>query len=197
MTSGYYDPYPTAQLTRPLVLIGHPGSDIAATGHDLAGRTGLPLNDIARLVEAHAGRSLLRVLSEDGEGVLSELEEGRLHSALERRPCGIVVLSSGAVSRTGAERWLPGLARLVAVHRPVPELLRRMRQSWASSPASSELAAGPPKDVAELETLLAPWQSTLTAAHVQIEAGKRHASRIAEEIRDREAGVTLHPMAAP
>lgn len=193
MTDGYYDPYPTAQLTRPLVLVGHPGSDVAAIGHDLAGRTGLPLNDLARSVEARVGRSLLRILTEDGAGVLAEFEEGRLHAALERRPCGVVVISSGAIMRTGAERWLPGLARIIAVQRPRAELLRRMRKSWKSSPASSELTAGPPKEVSELDALLAPWEAALAVGHVQLSAADRHASRVAEEIRDRETGVTLIP----
>lgn len=197
MTDGYYDPYPTVQLTKPLVLVGHPGSDVAAIGHDLAGRTGLPLNDVARLVEARAGRSLLRILTEEGTGALAEIEEGRLHAALERRPCGVVVISSGAVLRTGAERWLPGLARLIAVRRPGPELLRRMQTSWDASPRSSELPGGPPQLGPELDAMLTAWEAALAVAHVKLDAANRHSSRIAEEIRDLETGVTLYPVRPP
>jgi shikimate kinase len=191
VSDGYYEPHPTVRLAGPLVLVGHPGSDVGSIGHDLCARTGLPFNDVARSVEARAGRSLLRILSEDGAGVLAELEEGRLHAALERLPCGVVVVSSGAVARSGGERWLAGAARMIAVRRPIPELLRRMRRTWAVSPGSSELAAGPPADVAGLEALLAPWQAALAAAHVQLEAGERHSSRVAEDIRRHETGVSL------
>jgi shikimate kinase len=191
MSDDYYEHHPTARLHEPLVLLGHPGSDVASIARDLSARTGLPFNEVARAVEARAGRSLLRIHRENGVGALAELEEQQLHAALDRRPCGVVAVSSSAVAHSGAERWLSGVSRVIAVHRPTPELLRRHRRSWESTPGSSEFTTGPPEDEAELEALLAPWKDALAAAHVQLDAGDRHAARVAEDILRHETGGSL------
>jgi len=183
MGAGYYDPHPLLLLEEPLALVGHPGSGIAQTGRMISGRTGLPFNDIARTVEAMAGRSLARVVMESGIESLRKKEIEALLQALARRPCGVIVLESGSFERADFGRWLQERCRVVHVRRPAAVLLARIRQGIEHHPGSfPDFLVATPNSEEELAAHWAPRDSQLDSIEVCLEAGDEHPHRIAEHI---------------
>ena len=57
---GYYDPYPTHQLEKPLCLVGFMGSEIHMVGYFLSSMTGLPFIELDKWIEHE------QKVSEDG-----------------------------------------------------------------------------------------------------------------------------------
>lgn len=183
MSGGYYDPHPLVSLSVPLVLVGHPGSGVAPIGRGVAARTGLPFNDVARSAEASAGCSRSQLVVEHGIGALRRAETRALARAIRRRPCGVVVLSSGALEEADARRWLAADTRTVYVRRPLPVLLDGVRRTLARAPGSlPEFLMGAPEDPDSLGSYLAPREALLASFDAVVEAGDRTAVAVAGEI---------------
>jgi len=183
MSDDYYAPHPRLQLERPLVLVGHPGAGVQAVGRVLAGRTGLAFNDVARAVEARAGRSRARVLVEDGLPALRGREEEALRRALERRPCGVVTVESGPFEDAALRLHAKAAGRVLWLRRPPEVLLARMKRAVAESPGSlPEFLVALPARVEDLVEHLAGREAALRESDAIFEAGDLHASTIAAEI---------------
>jgi shikimate kinase len=179
----YYDPYPTLSLDQPLVLAGHPGSGVDRIGRMIAGRTGLPFNDVERASESRAGRSRARIVVEEGLGALRALEEAALLQAVERTPFGVVVMETGLLEDAARCAWLQARCAVVYVRRPDAALLERIRRQVARSPGSlPEFLLGAPRRVEELKTYLAPREHALREIEIVLDAGDRHTTRIASDI---------------
>ncbi len=183
MSEGYYEPHARIALEEPLVLVGHPGSGVAHAARAISGRTGLPFNDVQRSAEARAGQSLARIAVERGIEALRGYELEALRRALRRRPCGIVATSSGPFEHDDVRAWILQAGRVLYVRRPVEVLLARIQLQLEASPGSlAEFVVGAPTRAEDLERHLAGRELALQDAHAVLEAGDRHASRLADEI---------------
>jgi shikimate kinase len=183
MTEDYYAPHPRISISRPLVLIGHPGTGIDAVGRAVTGRTGLPLNQISRSVEARAGRSCARILVENGMATLRRLEAVALEQALRRRPYGIITLNSAALEDEDTRSATKSTAELLWIRRPANVLLTRIRKAVTESPGSvPEFVIAMPSRVDELEAHLASREEGLREVAGILEAGDLHAFEVADHI---------------
>jgi shikimate kinase len=182
--SGYYDPHPLVVLTRPLTLVGHPGSGVAQVAHALTAQTGLPLNDVDRLVESMAGRSLARLWREQGRAAVRSLELEVLRRALARKPPGVIALRSESLVDERARTLVRELSCVVVLLRP-PEVLRRRLVDRFE-------AVREVPDPDAFERILAEREPVVRDAEVRLDAGDRHPQRIADELQaslDRIVGV--------
>lgn len=183
MSEGYYEPHARIALGRPLVLLGHPGSGVSAVARVLCGRTGLPLNHVARLVEARAGRSRGQIAVEDGAEGLRGLESEVLREAIARMPAGVVATDSACLLFEADRAWVRSRALLVYLQRPADFLFRRIRSEVAADPGSQpDFVFAIPESVEELAEHLAPHEVALSAAHVILDAGERHPIALADEV---------------
>jgi shikimate kinase len=183
MTDDYYAPQPRLLISRPLVLVGHPGAGVDPIGRVVAGRTGLPLNQISRSLEARAGRSSARILVESGINALRQLEAAAREQALRRHPFGIITLDSGALEDDDARDATQSAADVLWIRRPTEVLLARIRRSVAEAPGSiPEFVIAMPSLAAELETHLAAREAALRKVAVVLDAGELHATEVANDI---------------
>ena len=193
MTEGYYDPHPSLLLAQPLVLVGHPGSGVAAVARMISGRTGLPFNDVERAAESMAGASRSRLLLERGLEALRRVEQEALERAVRRRPCGVVAMESGLLESESHRAWLEEQARIVYLRRDVETLLVRIREQLDQTPGSlPEFLAGPPRQASDLQQHLAAREAALSRIETIVDGGDDHPSTIAAQILsalDRLVGV--------
>jgi len=183
MPHGYYEPHPLVALDRPLVLVGHPGSGVDQVGRVIAGRTGLPFNDIERSAESMAGRSRSQILLEEGIEKLRELEGAALLAAIHREPFGIVVMESGLLEDPIWKEQLRDDCSVVYVRRPSAALLARIQRQVERAPGSlPEFLVGAPRQVEELRAYLGPRESALRDIDIIFDAQEGQATLVASEI---------------
>ncbi|MDJ0847285.1 MAG: shikimate kinase [Myxococcota bacterium] len=199
---GYYDPHPRFYLERSVLLVGHPGSGVAAVGHDLAARTGLPHTEIARWCEADAGMSLARIAVEAGVPELRRLEARALDRSLARRPYGFISVGSGALEPGQIRSRVSEACCVVFVSHPSAALLERLRLERARAPGGlAEFALGIPGSVEVLDRWIEGRRAVEADAEVLLEGGGRHPCRVAADLLDSLgslAGSTPAPLhAAP
>ena len=189
---GYYDPYPRFFLERTLVLVGHPGSGVAQVAHDLAGRTGLPHSEVDRWCEAEAGMVRGRIGRSEGLAGLRRREARALARALDRRPHGFVSVGAGCLLDDRVLEDALQRACVVFVRRPAAWLLGRIHsQALRVALGVPEFPDGPPASVEDVQAFLAQHAVVEAEAHVLLDGGERHPSRLAEDLRgslDRLAG---------
>lgn len=182
MSQDYYSPHPTLRLGEPLLLGGQVGSGVAAIARAMTARTGLPFSEVDRMVENSAGQSLARLLEARGLARLAEECLVALQRALSRRPCGIVVLGSGAL-RPGDLLPFLGLARFVYVERPADVLLRRIRGQLEKTPGSLfQFQLAVPETAAELGPILTAQEPALRSAHITVQAEDQHPNQVASQL---------------
>jgi len=179
----YYDPHPGFLLERSILLAGHPGSGTPAIARDLAARTGLPFTEVERWTEAEAGCSRARILIDTGSDALRDLDARALERALARRPHGFISAESYGLEARECLELAAEACCVLFVSRPPEELLARIRQRLARAPGSLvEFLAGPPDSPAALQAWLERRRHAEAVAHARIDAGSRHASRIADDV---------------
>ncbi|WP_035758504.1 shikimate kinase [Granulicoccus phenolivorans] len=96
-----YDP------TRPLVLVGSPGSGKTTIAALLAERLGLPVRDIDAEIEAAQGREISDIFAVDGEAAFRELERAATDAALAG-DAAVLSLGGGAILAEETRRALAG-----------------------------------------------------------------------------------------
>lgn len=181
--NGYYDPFPTMVLSRPLLIGGHLGSGTRLIGRSLCARTGLPFVDIDRKIEHEAGLSLAQIAAADGRRRIESWAESMLDRFARQRPWSVIVLDR-AWPRRDLQRLLSDRVDFVHVLRAQEYLLDRMRKELYGP--ANWLLQGEPKEICDpgrwpdtLDAWLARRAPLLDFASVLLDAERLHPHRVA------------------
>jgi 3-dehydroquinate synthase len=133
-----------------LFIYGPPGSGKSSLGQLLAQGLGLSFYDLDGEIEAHSGRSIPRIFSEEGESSFRQRERVELDRLIKAEENCIIALGGGALT-DAATRLMVENSGPVLLLGAAPEILHRRLQSDPAHPRP--LLAG---DTArQLESLLA------------------------------------------
>ncbi|NNL86452.1 MAG: hypothetical protein HKP27_12405 [Myxococcales bacterium] len=161
---------------------GQVGSDVARVGRAMAARTGLRFTEIDRVVENGVGQSLAQLLRTRGPDALTEASLTALGRALGRRPCGIIILGSAALSTADMADLTPR-ARFVYLMRPRKVLFDRVCAQLSAIPGSLfQFQLATPTREEDLDPLLAAREGALRQSQTTVDAGDRHPNEIATAI---------------
>lgn len=127
---GYYDYTPLASLGKHLVIAGYIGEETRLIGYQLASLTGLPVTDLDRKVEHHAGKSVWELIWSEGEGRYRNLEQEHLRGLLAARPFSILTLGDGALIAAENRRLVAG-CHLVALDLDLANCYWRLKSGVA------------------------------------------------------------------
>ena len=155
MDDDYYAPHATTTLAQPLVLIGGHGSGASQVAQAVCARTGLPFDDIDRVIEHMAGCSLAALSLRPAAGRHVELLRTALDQALRRRPCPVIALGPDGLRDPACRRRIAGAATLVYLYADAVVLARRAsaqlrEQPTRYYPALVDAGAATPARLAEL-----------------------------------------------
>ena len=191
--SGYYDHGPRCILSRPVVILGFPGSGARRVVRSMAGLTGLPFNDVERLAEGKRGCSRWQTTQRDGFEAVCSSEEEALWQSLRRRPAGLIAAPASLFSNERVCRKVSECAGVVFLERPVQFLFQQLLLQFESRPlAEIEWATHVPTEFEELGSLLQGLLHPDFSPDSIEDCGREPALRIAEHLiseLDRFAGV--------
>jgi shikimate kinase len=87
-------------VKRHVVLIGLPGAGKTTVGSLAAGRLAAPFDDVDRLVERQAGRSIAGIFASQGEPAFRRMERDAMAAALDR-PARVIAAGGGWAAEPG------------------------------------------------------------------------------------------------
>ena len=183
---GYYDYGPLVTLPRSLSLIGFLGAGTLHLGHSLASNLGLPLIDVDRRIEHHAGMSLSQLQLQRGESVRRQWEHWVLRKAVREQPYGIIVLGDGALLQAESSLLVTEHTLLLYLERPMEYLQRAIAHERTTHPARyPELAlpAHTPPTTAQLSSLLEVRSVSYRAATRVLHGGYEHPTKICQRLQ--------------
>lgn len=171
-------------LQRPIALVGFMGAGTAQIGHSLAASLGLPLEDVDRQIEHHAGMSLSALQLSQGEALRRQHESELLTSALTRSPPSIIVLGYGALRAPGAAQGVRRHAQLIYIQRPLDILHRGLVHDVAQHPDRYPewVLAGAPRTAAGLTSLFALYEPGYAQAEITHASAQEHPQRVADAL---------------
>jgi shikimate kinase len=178
---GYYDHHPLVALDRHLVLGGYLGDETRLVGYQIASLTGLPVTDLDRKVEHHAGKSVWELIWSEGEERYRRLESRHLTGLLAERPYGIVSLGDGALIDAANRELVLAEASLVVLDLDLPNCYWRLKSSpLGDRDAWHPLHPQPLRGIEELRPFFELREPGFAGAHHRIEVrGKRRAEIVA------------------
>lgn len=106
----------------PVFLIGLPGAGKSSVGKAVAAKLSVPFVDLDREIEKTAGKSIVRIFSEDGEAAFRALEL----AATERLPATPAIVAPGA-------GWISNEGVRVLVPRAGPTIYLRVEPRTAAA----------------------------------------------------------------
>lgn len=112
----YYDPQPTIELDRHVVLAGYVSTETRIIGQRLAALTGLRSSDLDQLIEHHVGKSIWQLIWSEREERYRQLEREHMRRALRDRPFGILTIGDAALADPFNRRLLLAETHLVALN---------------------------------------------------------------------------------
>ncbi len=112
--------------TRPVVLVGLPGSGKSTVGRLVADTLGRPFLDLDELIEANVGRSIPEVFASEGEAAFRRIETEALGQALARTPTPVIAGGGGVVTTDANRRLLLDGPLVVWLDTPVDAVLGRL-----------------------------------------------------------------------
>ena len=180
MSDDYYSPHPRTRLERPLALVGFCGSGVGSVARGLTALTGLPLNEVERLVEARAKRSRTRILFEEGVAGLRSLETQETERAIARQPAGVIALTDSALLDADLLARLLDETQLVYLERPLGFLLEAIRN--APRGHYPEFAVATPIEVRDIEPVFREREPGYLRAEVRFNGEDLHTNRIVDEL---------------
>lgn len=180
---GYYDHGPIVQLDRAVTVIGFQGSEAPAIAQLMASLSGLPFQDVDRLVEHEVGSSRAAYARSAGLDALREKESRALDRALRDRPLGVIALGDAALLRpTDAARILDE-TDLIYVERPFEVLLTRLRERSAKlADTMPEHAPNPDFHLERLHGLFIEREPGYLQARHRVSAEDAHVNEVARRL---------------
>lgn len=179
---GYYDPSPLVVLERPIALAGWIADDTRTVGFRLASLTGLRIADTDRAVEHHAGRSVWRLVAEDGEGAYRAWEERVLPGLLADRPHGLITLGDGVLTSRASRERVREQATLVLLEIDAAGCYWRLRGRPRANPAWHPTRPEPLERIAQMEAFWEErWPGFEDADH-RVRLAGRDMAEVVDEI---------------
>jgi 3-dehydroquinate synthase len=117
---------PDAPGTRPIALVGLPGTGKTTLGRRLAATLGWELRDTDAEVERRTGRSPAQIIDVDGEAALRRVELSTVAELLDDPRPAIIACGGGLFSEPAARRGVLAGAWVVALDAPDATLLERL-----------------------------------------------------------------------
>ena len=114
--------------SRPIALVGMPGSGKSSIGRRLAPRLGLPFVDAdAAIEEAAGGMSIAELFAKHGEAEFRALE-ARVIARLLEEGSSVIATGGGALLNEGTRALIRDRAVSVWLRAEIPVLMRRVRR---------------------------------------------------------------------
>lgn len=124
-----YAYHPLLELERPLAIAGYLSHENRLIAYQLASLTGLPVIDLDRKIEHHAGKSIWELIWGEGERRYRQLEREYLGKVLAERPCPIVSLGDGTLIDEANRSLVRSATRLVVLDLDLANCYWRLRAS--------------------------------------------------------------------
>ena len=156
---------PSAAGSRPVALVGLPGTGKTTLGRRLAGRLGWQLCDTDAEIERGTGRSPAQIIDLDGEDAFRRIELATVTELLERPRAVVIACGGGLFGELAARHRLLEAAWVVALDAPDRTLLERL-----GAASDRPLLRG---DVSgRLAELRLRRQRAYAEAHLRIDTGR-------------------------
>ncbi len=165
----YYSPQPTIKLRKPLAITGYPGLKFRTLTYELAAITGVSLVDVDRWVEHQAGKSLRKIILDDGIEIARGMESKLLRKCLNLRPPQFVVFADQVLLEDDNLKLVGTAAHLIYFHASRTKLfwsIRHHSRGHAGLPCAS--LPVPLQRPEQLDTFLAARESAMLAAKRRI-----------------------------
>ena len=186
---GYYDYTPTITLSRPLALIGLPGTPYRQVGLELAALTGLPLTDLDRLIEHRVGQSVWDLVDDQGLAAYRQLQTQLLPQTLSGIPPGIVILGEGALLEDNNRHQVLAGTSLVYLTLEPTAAYWLLRQRWQGGRRPHPLLPQPLEQMSQLRPFFAQCTPGVEAAHCRFDTTKRDSGAIVTDLIDKLAHI--------
>ena len=167
---GYYDPYPSHQLEKPLCLVGFMGSEIHMVGYFLSSMTGLPFIELDKWIEHEVGKTVAHLYYERGESEWRQVEKQCLNRALASQPKSIICLGDGTLIDKESRRICHQKSTLFYLRRPFHLCYKQILSGRKTHPQRYPyFIQAPPQNESEVETYLRKRVGGYEKAHVMME----------------------------
>lgn len=177
--------------SRPIALIGLPGSGKSSLGRRLAQRLDLPFLDADTLIEQRIGCSIREFFDREGEARFRDIEAEAI-ADLAHGAASVISTGGGSVLREANRLALHGRCHVVYLQATPEDLMRRLRHD-VKRPLLQ--VADPLGRLRELHAARDPLYRE--AAHDVVPAGRSTVSAVVEDIlaRIESAGCIVRPPA--
>ena len=178
---GYYDRMVTHSLEIPLALCGFIGAGVPQTAAALSALTGLPLIDIERQLEHHAGAPLHQHFEHPD---LKAAEANLIERALVHRPCGVIALRASSLNDRKVAALIEAKAQLIYLHRDVFYLFSQVQQMRRQDVLlrSLELTDRQQSNIAEMATVFRRWEPQYLGAKQVVYAENMRGIKVAQQL---------------
>jgi shikimate kinase / 3-dehydroquinate synthase len=191
-----------------IFLYGPSGVGKSTIGKILARKLNLPFVDSDQVLESNAGMSIPKIMKDQGEASLRDLETATLKQMIHEKE-SVIALGGGALLRDENRAWIENSGRVILLSAELPTLLARLQRDSHKRP----LLAGDLKSnlAAYLEKRAEHYASFPLKVHVggrtpkkiaheiQVTLGRHHLSAMGEYdvIVDRVSNLSKFPMQNP
>lgn len=178
----YYSYEPTLSLPRPLVITGHPGSDLREVAYDLAALTGLGVHDLDHRIAHDVGTSTWDLCREQGPEAYLDRAMLLGPALLQSTPSGLVVIGEGMLGMVPAlAAMVRSLADLVFLALSSPGVYWRVRRLQEQGLVRHPLLPDVVQQPHDLQPILAACERTVEQADLVLETipGEVHSTVLA------------------
>jgi shikimate kinase len=126
-----------------VVLLGYMGSGKSVLGKGLAGRVGLPFEDLDSLIESEVGMAIPEIFDRKGELFFRKTEHTLLKQLLESRKNLVLSLGGGTPAYAGnMDLVTRATPHSFYLQHSIPSLVQRLEKEREQRPLIAHLPAG-------------------------------------------------------